>query len=203
MKEYGIGIIGTGFMGKTHAYAYAAMPYYYSNLPFRTRLIGACSATEKSAEYAQSQLGFEYGTTDLNKLIGDERIDIIHICTPNVFHYEQVVKALEAGKHVYCDKPLAFTYEECVKLAELAREKQVTAQMGMQSRFFPATLRAKEIAEEGRLGDIICFRGAYLHSGSVDKEKKMGWKQGEGVGTLQDMGPHILDMIVNLTGPVE
>ena len=203
MKEYGVGIIGMGFMGKTHTFAYKTMPFYYPNLPYKANLIGACNRSLPAAEYARDSLGFAYATQNEDDIFNDDRIQLVHICTPNEFHYSQVKKALAAGKHVYCDKPLTLTLAEAEELAELAEKSGKTAQVAFQNRFFPATLRARQLVEEGRIGEILCFRGEYLHSGAVDANRPMGWKQGETGGVLLDLGSHILDLVGTLVGRYE
>ncbi len=203
MKIYGVGIIGMGFMGKTHAYAHTTLPYYYKDLDFGTKLITACNRSPAAAEYARDHLGFERATCDEDEVFSDSRIDLVHICTPNAAHYAQVKKALEAGKQVYCDKPLCLTAEECYELSELASKKGLTAQMAFQTRFFPALIRAKELIEEGAIGDVLCFRDEYMHSGSVDPGRPAGWKLGEEGGVLRDLGSHAIDLMSWLIGPFE
>lgn len=200
MTEFGVGIVGMGFMGKTHAYAHRTLPFYYADLPFSTRLITACNRSAAAAEYAKDRLGFEKATTDFEDILKDDRIQLVHICTPNEFHYSQVKAALSAGKHVYCDKPLTVNYAQAKELAELADKSGLTAQVAFQNRFFPATIRAAELISEGRIGDILCFRTEYLHSGALSKEKPVGWKQGESAGVLRDMGSHAIDLICSLVG---
>ncbi len=200
MTEYGVGIIGMGFMGKTHTFAHKTMPFYYPNLPYKTTLIGACNRSMPAAEYACDSLGFQYATQSEDEIFADERIQLVHICTPNEYHYEQVKKALAAGKHVYCDKPLTVSADEAEELAELAAKSGKTAQVAFQNRFFPATLRARQLIEEGRIGEILCFRGEYLHSGAIDPNRPMGWKQGSSGGVLLDLGSHILDLVGTLVG---
>lgn len=200
MKEYGVGIIGMGYMGKTHAFAHATMPYYYENLPFKTRLIGACNRSLPAAEYARDFLGFEYATTNEDDIFSDKRIDLVHICTPNEAHFSQVKKALQAGKHVYCDKPLALNFEQCRELWQLAQKSGKTAQMGFQSRFFPATLQAYILIKQGKIGKIINFTAKFLHSGSLNPQKPIGWKQTAQGGVLRDLASHAVDLMSHFVG---
>ena len=200
VTEYGVGIIGMGFMGKTHTFAHKALPFYYPNLPYKTKLVGVCNRSAGAAEYARDSLGFEYATQNEDEIFNDERIRLVHICTPNACHFEQAKKALAAGKHVYCDKPLTVTAEEADALAAAADASGLTAQVAFQNRFFPATLRARQLVEEGRLGDILCFRSEYLHSGAVDPDKPVGWKQTESGGVLRDLGSHAIDLVYSLVG---
>jgi predicted dehydrogenase len=203
MKEYGIGIIGFGFMGKAHTYGYKTIPFYYKNLPFRTKLMGVCTAHKETAEEARELHGFSFATTEPDEIINNQEIDIVHICTPNVFHKDQVIKALKAGKHVYCDKPLTTSWSDAKEILSVLDTVDATTQMTFQNRFLPAVMRAKSLIEEGRLGRILSFRASYLHSGSVDPNRPIGWKQDKelgGGGVLFDLGSHVLDIIYHLVG---
>lgn len=203
MDELRIGIIGFGFMGKTHTYGYKTIPLYYSNLPFKIRLVGICDAVPEVAERAKETLGFEFATSNPDDIFNNKDIDIIDVCTPNIYHKDAVLKALAAGKNVYCDKPLATSFEETKEIIDALDKYDLTTQMALQYRFFPATMRAKELIEEGKIGKIMSFRSCYLHSGSVDPKKPIGWKQDKkfgGGGVLFDLGSHILDVMYYLLG---
>ncbi len=203
MRELRIGIIGFGFMGKTHTYGYKTIPLYYSNLPFKIKLVGVCDFIPEVAEKAKEMLDFEFATTNPDDILNRDDIDIVDVCTPNIYHKEAVLKALEHGKNVYCDKPLATSFEETKDILDILDRYDAVTQMALQYRFFPATMRAKELIEEGRIGRIMSFRAAYLHSGSVDPTKAIGWKQDKkvgGGGVLFDLGSHALDIMYYLLG---
>lgn len=203
MKEYGIGMIGFGFMGKAHTYGYKTIPFYYNDLPFKTKLIGVCTAHQNTAEKAKELHGFEFATTDINDILSNKAIDIVNICTPNLYHKDDIIKALRAGKHVYCDKPLTIGFKDAEEILSALDDSNVITQMAFQNRFFPATMRAKDFIEEGKLGRILSFRACYLHSGSVDPNKPIGWKQDQAIGgggVLFDLGSHVLDLIYFLLG---
>ncbi len=203
MKELKVGIIGFGFMGKTHTYGYKTIPLYYGNLPYKIKLSGVCDAVPEVAQKAAESLDFEFSTNNPDDIFNKKDIDIVDVCTPNIYHKESVLKAIKSGKHVYCDKPLATSYEETKEITKVLAQHNVITQMALQYRFFPATLRAKELIEEGSIGKIMSFRACYLHSGSVDPKKPIGWKQDKkfgGGGVLFDLGSHILDLIYYLLG---
>lgn len=206
MKEYGVGIAGFGFMGKTHTYAYRTIPFFYDNLPFKTRLIGVCSRREETVLKAKEAYGFELATTDLDELLGREDIHIINVCTPTANHKETVIKALKAGKHVYCDKPLTASFTETRELLDELKKhpelNNLTMQVTFQNRFYPAVMRARQLIEEGRIGKPFSFRACYLHSSSIDPNKAFAWRydKGQGGGVLLDIGSHILDMIYYMLG---
>lgn len=203
MKEIKVGIIGFGFMGKTHTFGYKTIPLYYNNLPYRIRLAGVCDASADVVKYAKESIGFEFATTNPDDIFSRDDISVVSICTPNVYHTEMLLQALKNGKNIYCDKPLAASYPETAEILKALEKYPVTNQMALQYRFFPATMRAKELIDEGRIGNIMSFRAAYLHSGSVDPNKPLGWKLEKklgGGGVLFDLGSHVFDLIYYLLG---
>lgn len=204
-ESLGVAILGFGFIGKVHAYAHLNMPLFYSPPPVHTRLVGVATSNAESARRAQEQLGFEVATTDQLALIARDDIDIIHVCTPNDLHVEALLAAMAAGKHIYCDKPLTATLDQAERIAAALPSYRGTSQMTLQYRFWPATLRARQLIDEGRVGTITHFRGAYLHAGSVDRSRPLNWKAdaNRGGGVLNDLGSHIIDLLQHLLGPLE
>lgn len=203
MDEIRVGIIGFGFMGKTHTYGYKTIPLYYSNLPFKIKLVGVCDAIQSVADQAKESFDFEFATTNPDDIFNRKDIQVVDVCTPNLYHKDAILKALAAGKNVYCDKPLATSYEETKEIISFLGKINTVTQIALQYRFFPATMRAKEIIGEGRIGKVMSFRACYLHSGSVDPEKPIGWKQDKkygGGGVLFDLGSHVLDLMYYLLG---
>lgn len=203
--ERGVGIVGYGFIGKVHAYAYHALPFFYDPLPVQTRLVGVCTATKASGAKAVEQASFSFATTDPAKLLARPDIAIIHCCTPNDAHHDLLVAALAAGKHVYCDKPLARNVAEATQIADLARRQApgLVHRMTFNYRYVPALLRAKELIDEGFVGDVFQFRGAYLHAGYVDSQRPRTWRTSmaqSGGGALMDLGVHIFDLLRHLLG---
>lgn len=203
MSTYGVGMIGYGYMGKMHSYAYASLPYIYDPPAARVRLIGVCAASEASRSLAMDRAGYQFSTPDYRELLARPDIDIVNICTPNYLHAEQAMAAIRAGKHVYCDKPLSMTSDAAVEMAALARESGLTCQVTFQNRFCPALLRARRMVEDGFLGDVISFRAVYLHTGYNDPKRPISWKMRQetsGTGALTDLGSHIIDVVRWLAG---
>jgi len=203
VETFGVGIVGYGFMGKVHTYGYRNIPLFYDPPPCETKLLGVCTAHKDTAEKAMRIGEFESCTTDYRELLEREDIHIINCCTPNRHHKELLLAAIDAGKHIYCDKPLAFDAEEAREIADAAAKGKGKYQVTLQYRFLPATLRAKQLIEEGFLGRVFGFRAAYLHAGYIDPNRPMSWrlKKGEsGGGALFDLGSHILDLIYHLLG---
>ncbi len=203
MKKINIGLIGFGSMGKTHSYALHNMKYYYNPLPFEAKIAGVCTAHIETARKAADFVGCGFATDCEDELINDPDIDVIDICTPNIYHYATLKKAIAAGKAIYCEKPLCVTPEMADEIAALAEEKGIRAQVVFHNRFFTPIMRAKQIIDAGRLGRIISFRCAYRHSSAADPNKNAGWKQNRdicGGGTLFDLGSHALDLVYHLCG---
>jgi predicted dehydrogenase len=201
----GVAILGFGFIGKVHAYGHLNMPLFYSPPPVRTRLVGVATSRRETAAGAKDLLGCAVASTDQIELIQRSDVDIVHICTPNDLHVEALLAAMAAGKHIYCDKPLTATPAEAERVAAALPGYRGTSQMTLQYRFWPATLRAKQLIEEGRLGATTHFRGVYLHAGSVDRSRPLNWKADadRGGGVLNDLGSHIIDLLQHLLGPLE
>lgn len=200
-----IGLIGFGFMGRTHAWCVNNLNYFYRDLPFSAEYVGVCTSKTESAKAAADFLGGIKAVTNEDELINDPDIDVIDICSPNVFHYETLKKAIAAGKHIYCEKPLCINYEQANEIETLAKEKGVTAQIVFNNRFLPAVIHAKELIDEGKLGRILSFRCEYLHSSAADPAKNASWKQNRdicGAGTLFDLGSHAVDMMYYLCGNI-
>lgn len=201
-REIRIGLIGYGFMGKTHAFAVSSLPFYFNELPFTARITGVVTRSmEKSARIAA-----EIGATAFESeeaLIASD-VDVIDICTPNLCHAQTAHLALDAGKHLYCEKPLAHNALAAQEMAAHAAKAGKICTAVFNNRHLAAVARAKQLIDEGHLGKILTFHFDYLHNSCADPQRKAGWKQsaaicGEG-GVLFDLGSHILDLAVYLCG---
>ena len=114
-----IGLLGFGSMGKTHSWCVNNLRYFYKDLPFSAEYAGVCTTKEETAKKAAGFLGIDRYFTNEDELINDPEIDIIDICTPNIYHYDTIKHATKAGKHIYCEKHLCVTYEQAREVAEL------------------------------------------------------------------------------------
>lgn len=202
MKHCNVGIIGFGFIGKVHAYGYATLPFYYDALPLRPRITHICTSRPETAEAGRAQLGADVATTDYRDITENPDIHIVHICTPNHLHKDALLSAIAHGKHIYCDKPLTATLDEAREIAAALDGYAGTAQMTLQNRFFPATMHAKALIDDGLLGRPLEFRAAYLHAGSADPATPLKWKldAAAGGGVIADLASHVLDLVHHLLG---
>ena len=203
MKAYGVGIIGAGFMGKTHIYGYVNMPLFYDGLPFKIRLVGICNRTLSKAERLRDNFGFEFATSNYKDLLERKDIDIIDICTPNDVHHEQIIASINSGKNLYVDKPLCITNEEADEIVEVVNKSRIIHQIAFNMRFYPAIKRLKMLINEGFLGEPISYRVTYYHASNLNPRVSRGWRQDikrSGGGVLFDMGSHALDITYYLLG---
>ncbi|MBE6596032.1 MAG: Gfo/Idh/MocA family oxidoreductase [Ruminococcaceae bacterium] len=204
MKEdIKIGLIGFGAMGKVHSYAVSNLKYFYSPLPFRATLCGVCTTSPERSEEIAQLYGFDAAYKNAEEIIARDDIDVIDICTPNLFHYSVLRSAILAGKSIYCEKPLCLTYAEAKEIAALAKEHNTICNVAFNNRHIAPILRAKEIISKGDIGRILSFSCEYLHNSALDANKPAGWKQRReicGGGALVDLGAHCIDLVYFLCG---
>ena len=204
MKKIRIGLIGIGFMGKTHLWSVRNLPFFYktADMGFTAEVVAACGSSLPKAEAFAREFEIPKAVTTPEEIIADPQIDVVDICTPNPLHFDVAKAAIEAGKAVLCEKPLTVTAAEADELARLANEHGVICGTVFNNRFLAPVMRAKQLIEEGRLGRILSFDFSYRHNSCIDPDRTVGWKQTAeaGGGTLYDLGPHVLDLCHYLCG---
>lgn len=202
-RTTGIALVGYGGIGKVHAFAYKALALFYRQLPLHPSLAWVAVRRMESGISAQKEIGFSNLSTDYTEAVSAADVDIVDCCTPNHLHAPVILAALAAGKHVYCEKPLALDVNEARTMLRAAEEAGVVHQVAFNYRFVPAVWRAKQLIAAGRLGEIYGFRFLYLHSGYTDKARPLSWrlqKASGGSGALGDLGSHVIDMSRYLLG---
>jgi predicted dehydrogenase len=205
MQELNVGLVGGGFMGKAHSLAYAAMPMFFWPAPALPVRRTIAEATPELAEQAAKRFGFQRSTADWHDIVDDPDISIVDIATPNNLHAEVAIAAAKAGKHVICEKPLAPTSEESRRMYEAVRDAGVVHMVAFNYRRTPAVALAKKYIEEGAIGRILSFRGAYLQDWSADPESPLSWrfqKAVAGSGALGDIATHVIDLARYLAGEI-
>jgi predicted dehydrogenase len=204
-KPLRVGMAGYAFMGAAHSHAWRTAPRFF-DLPLQPQLTAVAGRNADGVRAAAGKLGWESAETDWRRLIERDDIDLIDICTPGNTHAEIAIAALEAGKHVLCEKPLANSVDEAERMtaaAEEAAKRGVFAMCGFSYRRTPALALAKRMVEEGRLGSIRHVRAQYLQDWLSDENAPMTWrldKEKSGSGSLGDIGAHIIDTAQWLTG---
>ncbi|MGB3139800.1 MAG: Gfo/Idh/MocA family oxidoreductase, partial [Aestuariivirga sp.] len=160
MNRIGVGLVGTGFMGKCHAMAFGAVKSVFGDVPHIDR-VALCDVDSSHARQKASEFGFNSATTNWHDLLADPAIHLISITSPNGMHREMAVAALEAGKHVWCEKPMALTLAdaEAMTAAAAKAKGQVTA-LGYAYLRNPALQYARQLITEGAIGEVFDFRGS-------------------------------------------
>ncbi|HEX8235288.1 MAG TPA: Gfo/Idh/MocA family oxidoreductase [Abditibacteriaceae bacterium] len=201
-KEVGIGLIGYAFMGKTHSNAYRQVDKFFDP-DVKPVLRAICGRNEENVKKAADHFGWESYETDFRKLIERPDIDIIDVSSPGNEHLPMAIAAAQAGKTVFCEKPLGNTLEEARQMTEAAEAAKVVNMVCFNYRRVPAIALAKRMIEDGSLGRIYHFRARYLQDWIADPEFPLVWrlkKEVAGSGTLGDIGAHIVDLAHHLVG---
>jgi predicted dehydrogenase len=204
-EDLGIGLVGYAFMGRAHSNAWATVGSFF-DLPLRPRMAAICGRNEEAVIAAADQFGWESHETDWKRLIERDDIDVIDVCTPGSSHAEISIAALEAGKHVMCEKPLANTADEAQAMADAAAKaavEGVRTMVAFNYRRVPAAAYARDLIAGGKLGEIRHVRAVYLQDWIVDPEFPLVWRlvaDEAGSGALGDIGAHIVDLSQFLLG---
>jgi predicted dehydrogenase len=201
--KIGIGLIGSGFMGKAHALGFAIASRVF-DLPLDVDLVTLADVNAPVAAKAARQLGFRRSTGNWRDLLGDPEIQAIDITTPNTLHREMALAAIAAGKHVYCEKPLAPTAAEALEMTQAAAQAGVTTQVGFNYLKNPMMAVARELIEAGEIGHVRTFRGVHAEDYMADASAPWTWRLDPtgGGGALADIGSHILATARYLLGPI-
>ena len=203
MKKLGVAMIGYGGIGRVHVMGYRNIPFHYGLPADTVNMVGVATTRPETAEKAAREIGCQVYTTNYRKLLARDDVDVVDICVPNRAHEEIVIAAAEAGKHIYCEKPLAMSTAQGRRMVAAVEKAGVKTQMTFNFRFFPAITRARQLVDDGFLGRVFSFRGRYHRASYIDKNKPLSWrlsKKVSGGGALFDIGSHILDVLYYLLG---
>jgi len=202
-RKISIGLIGSGFMGKSHALGFATARRVF-DLPFEIDLAILADINTTLADRAAGALGFGRSTGNWRDLLTDPDVDVIDITTPNTLHHEMALAAIAAGKHVYCEKPLAPTGAQAKEMADAAEASGLATQVGFNYLKNPMVALAKEIIVSGEIGEVRTFRGIHAEDYMADPRAPWTWRldPAGGGGALADIGSHILATARHLVGPI-
>jgi predicted dehydrogenase len=205
MKELRVGIVGYKFMGKAHSNAWLKAPLFF-DLPFRPVLQAACGRSEKPLKEFAERWGWKHTETDWKALVHRNDVDIVDISLPQSLHREVAVEAARAGKHIFCEKPLATSAADARAMLEAAQKAKVVHYLNHNYRRCPAVRLARRLIEEGRIGRIFHWRGAYLQSWIIDPNFPLTWhlrKETAGWGPHIDLNSHSVDLARYLVGEIK
>lgn len=204
MKTVNVAIIGHKFMGKAHSNAWANVNKFF-DAPLRPVLKVACGRDEKGTREFADTWGWEGVATDWRKVIDRSDVDIIDISTPTDLHAEIAIAAAHAGKHIFCEKPVAVSYAQAKQMYEAAEKAGVVHYLNHNYRRVPAISFAKKLIDEGKIGTIYHWRGAYLQDWIMDPNFPLTWhlqKKHAGAGPHFDLGSHSVDLARYLVGDI-
>lgn len=194
MHSFQVAIVGTGFMGPAHTEALRRLGIHVAGI------LG--SSPEKSQAAAQA-LAIPKAYASLDELLADETVQAVHITSPNRYHFEQASRALAAGKHVHCEKPLAMTTEESAALVAQAQESGLAAGVNYNMRFYPLNYEVQDMIQRGALGQLFSIHGGYVQDWLLyptDYNWRVLDDQGGKLRAVADIGTHWLDLIQHMTG---
>jgi predicted dehydrogenase len=187
-----VGLVGSGFMGKAHAFGYSTAARVFDQ-PYEVELHTLADITDAAAAKAAAVLGFAHATSDWRAMVGDPVIDIVNITSPNALHKEMALAAIAAGKHVYCEKPLAPLAIDAREMAEAAEAAGVKTQVGFNYLCNPMLGLAREMIAAGELGEIRAYRGVHAEDYMADSAGPFTFRhEPAGGGALADIGSHAL-----------
>ena len=202
MTNIRIGIIGGGYMGKAHAVAFAAVGGLFDTA-LRPVLEMVCASTDTSAERYRASFGFNRATSDWRTLVNDPDVDAVVIASPQVTHKDIAIAAFQAGKPVFCEKPLGASLEESREMVAAAKEASAINMVGFNYIRTPASQYARQLVAEGRIGNVTYFRGEHTEDFLADATAPGTWRtEGMANGTMGDLAPHMINAARGLIGPI-
>lgn len=202
MKKVRVGLIGTGYIGRCHAIAYAQAPTVF---PLEAELVLEYLAeiTPELAAQKAKEFGFNRSTDNWQEVVADPNVDVVDICTPNFLHKEIALAAIANGKHVYSEKPLALSAADAKIMYEAAEKAGVKTLVGFNYIKNPTTQLAREIIERGEIGEVIHFYGTHNEDYLASENTPLDWhcvREKAGLGALGDLAAHIVQMSQYLVG---
>ena len=209
-KELRIGLIGCGFMGRTHSNGYKRVGDIFPELNYRPVLKAVCSRNAEKVKAFADQWGYESTETDWKVLIARDDIDAVDICTPNDFHAEIAIAAAAKGKMILCEKPLSRTLAEGQRMVDAIEKSGVKNTVWYNYRRVPAVTLAKQIIDSGKLGKIFHYRANFLQDWTISPELPQGgeglWRldvDAAGSGVTGDLLAHCIDTAMWLNGAIK
>ena len=209
-KELRIGLIGGGFMGRTHSNGYNRVSNFFPELQYKPVLKAVCSRSADKVKAFAEQWGYQSVETDWKALIARNDIDAVDICTPNDTHAAIAIAAAEAGKMILCEKPLARTLSEAQTMVDAIEKAGVKNTVWYNYRRLPAVTLAKQIIDSGKLGRIFHYRANFLQDWTINANVPQGgagtWRldvEAAGSGVTGDLLAHCIDAAIWMNGSIK
>ena len=204
-RKIGVGMIGAGFMGKTHSNSYYKVARFFK-VDAEPEMRVLCALPEAAVKAFAQQWCWKEWSTNYKEVVKRDDLELIDVNTPNNLHAEVSIAALEAGKHVICEKPLAMNVKECKAMVAAARKSGKKNMVSFNYRRVPAVSLAKKMIEDGKIGKVYHIRSSYLQDWIMDPKFPRVWrlvKAITGSGAHGDLNAHIIDLARYLIGDFE
>jgi predicted dehydrogenase len=201
----GIGVIGLGWMGQAHSRSYLRIPTLFPERAFDPVLVSCADSDPNRRATAIDGFGFAQASDDWRPVIDHRDVDVVVVTAPNMLHEELCLAAAQAGKHVFCEKPVGGTPEQTVRVAGAIRRAGVISGVGYNYRWVPLVLHARELIAAGRLGEITNYRGRFFTMYGSDPLGVLSWRflqDQAGYGVSSDILSHVVDLATVLAGPI-
>ena len=205
-KQLNIALLGYSFMGKAHSNAFRDVSMFFPDTGIEPVMKVVCGRNKDAVRAAAEQYGWEEHATSWRQVIARDDIDVVDICTPGNEHAKMAIAALKAGKHVICEKPLANNLKEAKEILKVAGSSKGKTMVAYNYRRVPAVALAKQLIQEGRIGEIYHWRAVYLQDWIIDPDFPLVWrlqKNKAGSGPHGDLNAHIIDLAVHLLGDID
>jgi predicted dehydrogenase len=203
-RQVGIGVIGMGWMGRVHSAAYNRLAEHFPDLGLRPRLLVAADTSAERRAHAE-RVGFERTVESWRAVVDDPAVEVVNVTLPNAMHREVATAALQAGKHVWVEKPVGLGLEDTQAVAEAARAAPGVTGVGFCYRFAPAVQHARDLIADGAIGDVRHYRAVFLADYANRPDAAASWRfqrDQAGSGVLGDLMAHVVDLTHHLIGPI-
>lgn len=201
-RKINVGLIGYAFMGKAHSHAYYDVTKFFNCKAVPVMKV-LCGRHKEKVKKVATNWGWENYETDWRKVVARKDIDLVDISTPNDSHKDIAIAAARAGKHIFCEKPMAMNLAEGRQMLKAVQSAGIKHMMCFNYRRVPAIGLMKQLIEEGKIGKIYHIRAQYLQDWIIDPKFPLVWRLDKtkcGSGVLGDLGAHIIDLARYLVG---
>ena len=204
-RQIGVGVIGFGWLGQAHTRSLLRIPTLFENRLFDTELVACSDALPARLDQATGSFGFKRASAAWESVIADPDVEVVYIAAPNMVHVQVVEAAAQAGKAVFCEKPVGGTPEQIARAAHAARSAGVISGVGFNYRWAPLVRYARELIANGELGEITNYRGRFFSMYGADPLGLNSWRfqlDQAGYGVTSDLMSHAVDLAHMLLGPI-
>jgi predicted dehydrogenase len=204
-RRIGVGLIGFGWLGQAHSRSLQRVRTLFPERVFEPELVACADTAPARVQDAVESFGFKHGTDDWRRVVDDPGVDVVFVTAPNMFHVELIEAAAEAGKHVFCEKPVGGTPEQTARAERAARRARVISGVGYNYRWAPLVRYAADLLADGRLGRVTNYRGRFFSMYGSDPLGLLSWRfrlDEGGHGVTTDLLSHAVDLAQMLIGPI-